>query len=521
MATDRPNIVLLVNDHQAYYRHGWDGGVRPMTPNFDRLAGEGALFERAYCSTPLCGPARRTLMTGLYPHNHRNYYNYSNPPYDHEIYLSRLAEHGYENIFIGKWHAGSGTALDFQAEGFSDEDYGNPYRTQEYKKYLKSRNLPDPEHCVEYFFSGPMMESQFPRMKKGPGYRSESSWSGEHAVGRTLSPKETHESFFLANLACDKLEQLSESASDRPFHLRVDFWGPHQPHFPTQEFVDLYDADEISEYGSFRDDLSGKPSPFWHDVHRPLADESNRFISPSPLAWREWQLIVARAYAHITMIDAAGGRILDKLDELGLADNTVLMWTTDHGDALASHGGRFDKGSFMSEEVIRVPLAIRHPDRAFVGQRITELVSGIDIAPTILDCAGLEFERPVDGKSILPLVKQESVRWREELLVETFGHGFGKRHQGRAVVSQDHKYVAWQDDLDELYDLVQDPFELQNLAGKSGSNRLLEEMQSRLATWISQTGDCYFNKPLSQKFIRDDENRLRELTERREAKGHS
>ena len=221
------------------------------------------------------------------------------------------------------------------------------------------------------------------------------------------------------------------------------------------------------------------------------------------------------------MIDAAGGRILDKLDELGLADNTVLMWTTDHGDALASHGGRFDKGSFMAEEVIRVPLAIRHPDRAFVGQRITELVSGIDIAPTILDCAGLEFERPVDGKSILPLVKQESVRWREELLVETFGHGFGKRHQGRAVVSQDHKYVAWQDDLDELYDLVQDPFELQNLAGKSGSNRLLEEMQSRLATWISQTGDSYFNKPLSQKFIRDDENRLRELTERREAKGHS
>tara|TARA_B100001971_G_C18094952_1_gene485573 strand:+ start:140 stop:814 length:675 start_codon:yes stop_codon:yes gene_type:complete len=221
------------------------------------------------------------------------------------------------------------------------------------------------------------------------------------------------------------------------------------------------------------------------------------------------------------MIDAAGGRILDKIDELGLADNTVVMWTTDHGDALASHGGRFDKGSFMAEEVIRVPLAIRHHDRAFVGQRIAELVSGIDMAPTILDCAGLEFNRPVDGKSILPLVKEESVRWRDDLLIETFGHGFGRRDLGRAVVSQDHKYVAWQDDLDELYDLVQDPFELQNVAGKSGSKGLLEEMQSRLSTWISQTGDSYFNKPLSQKFVRDDENRLRELKERQESMGQN
>ena len=208
-------------------------------------------------------------MTGLYPHKHRNYYNYSNPPYDHEIYLSRLAEHGYQNIYIGKWHAGSGTALDFQAEGFSCEDYGNPYRTQEYKDYLKSRKLPDPEHCVEYFFSGEMLETNFPAMKKGPGYRSEGSWSGEHAVGITLSPKETHESFFLANLACDKLEHLSKSAPDRPFHLRVDFWGPHQPHFPTQEYAELYDADEISEYGSFRDDLSGKPSVYWYDFQQP------------------------------------------------------------------------------------------------------------------------------------------------------------------------------------------------------------------------------------------------------------
>lgn len=454
-------------------------------------------------------------MTGLYPHNHRNYYNYSNPPYDHEIYLNRLAEHGYQNIFIGKWHAGSGTALDFQAEGFSCEDYGNPYRTQEYKNYLKSRNLPDPEHCVEYFFSGEILQKQFPAMKKGPGYRSEGYWSGEHAVGITLSPKETHESFFLANLACDKLEQLSESASDRPFHLRVDFWGPHQPHFPTQEFVDLYDPGKIFEYGSFRDDLSGKPSAYWYDFQYPLADESNRFVSPSPMAWSEWQVIMARAYAHITMIDAAGGRIIDKLHELGLADNTIVMWTTDHGDALASHGGRFDKGTFMSEEVIRVPLAVCRPGFIGAGQRIPALVSGIDIAPTILDCAGTGFMHSVDGQSILPLATRDPITWRDELLVETYGHGFGIRKMGRAVITQEHKYVAWQDDLDELYDFNQDPFELHNLVEENGAKGLLEDMQSRLSTWISHTGDLDFGKPLSQEFVRGDEQKFRELIERR------
>jgi arylsulfatase A-like enzyme len=514
----KPNIVLIVVDHQAYYRHGWDGGVRPQTPNFDRLASEGISFNRSYCATPLCGPARRTLLTGLYTHNHKNYYNYSEAPYDHEIYFDRLAEHGYRNYYFGKWHAGPGTPFDFHCEGFSDTDYGNPYITKEYHQYLKSRGLPRAEHLVERAFWNDLFLKLFPYLQIGNHYKCNRSWCGEHASGLTLTPKETHESFFLANLACDKLTELALAADDQPFHLRVDFWGPHQPHFPTKEFAELYDPDGIEEYGSFQDLLNKKPSFFFEDTNQPLSDMNNRFRVPSPLTWKEWQKIIARAYAHITMVDAAGGIILDKLDQLGLSDNTIVIWTADHGDALASHGGRFDKGSYMTEEVIRVPLAIRYPKEISPRQVSEELVCSMDLPITILDVAGTGFENKVDGQSLLPLFNGEANGWREDLMVETFGHGYGKFHNGRLVLAGNYKYITYAGEISELYDLKNDPYELHNLIDEPQYKKNVEDMQKRLKVLQHRSGDNGFDDKAFQKAIEADGDLLTALARRRETK---
>ena len=164
-------------------------------------------------------------------------------------------------------------------------------------------------------------------MRAGKLYRSEGDWCNEHASGITVTPKETHESFFLANLACAKLRELAKSDDDRPFHLRVDFWGPHQPYFPTKEFADLYNPEDIPMYGNFMDDLVEKPAVYRREWNTPL-HKDGKMVLPSPLPWSEWQKVIARAYGHITMIDAAGGMILDTLDELGLGDNTIVIWTT-------------------------------------------------------------------------------------------------------------------------------------------------------------------------------------------------
>ena len=242
------------------------------------------------------------------------------------------------------------------------------------------------------------MEREFPNLSVGESYRSDRYWCGEHAIGITTTPKETHEAFFLADLACDQLETLAADEDNQPFHLRIDFWGPHQPYFPTGEFAAMYDPEDIPVYGNFADTLEGKPDLYWNDPHRQLTDEDGRFVTPSQLDWGEWQRIIARAYAHITMVDAAGGLVLDKLEQLGLAENTLVIWTADHGDGLASHGGRFDKGSYLTEEVMRVPLAMRWP-----GQIPADQVS--EALPVALISRRLFWMRPMRNSSSLSMVK--------------------------------------------------------------------------------------------------------------------
>ncbi|MBN1640592.1 MAG: sulfatase-like hydrolase/transferase, partial [Anaerolineae bacterium] len=429
----RPNIVFLLNDHQAYYRHGWDGGVRPRTPHFDRLASGGIRFQRCYCATPLCGPDRRTLLTGLYAHTHGQHHNETDAPYAHQTYLDALAEAGYSNAYYGKWHAGPGTAREHRCAGFTMAGYGNPYLTDEYHAYLARHGLPQAEHLVERAFAVDNHRGMFPKLKEGARYRCEYTWCGEHALGLTVTPKETHEAFYLAHLACAQLEEWARAGAARPFHLRVDFWGPHQPYFPTPEYAALYDPTEIPVYGSFRSDLRGKPDLYHRERNVPLGID-NRLVIPNPLPWDAWQRILARCYAHITMIDAAGGLILDKLEELGLAEQTMVVWAADHGDAIACHGGHFDKSSSMPEEVLRTPLAIRYPGRVPPGQVSGHLVSHVDLAPTLLDAAGTGGGAGMHGRSLLPVCAGRGAAWRDSLLFETYGHGYGEEIVSRGVI---------------------------------------------------------------------------------------
>lgn len=492
MSEKKPNIIFLLSDHQAFYRHGWDGGVKPKRPYFDQFVAEGIEFTNAYCATPLCAPVRRTMLNGQFSHKHKNYFNTSAEPYTEENYLRKLHESGYKNFYYGKWHAGGGHAINNNmfTEGFSSEGYGNPYITDTYKDYLVKRNLPEATHLITHNFTPKRLydEGYFPDLEEGKLYQCKSSWSGEHAAGITVTPKDTHESFFLANLACDKLEELAKS--NEPFHLRVDFWGPHQPFFPTQEFVDMYNPDEILEYGNFRDDLKNRAEVHKMDGNRFISNEDDmKLIYPNPVPWNVWQKVLTLAYAHQTMIDAAHGRIIDKIKELGLDNNTVIIWATDHGDSLASHGGHFDKASFMSQEVMRVPMAIRWPKKLKPNQKLDHLVSNMDIPLTILEIAGTGFTQEVHGKSLLPICENPNSPWREDLMCETAGHGYVEKINGRMMVHGNHKLVLFENQLDELYDLEKDPYELHNLAYEDSYQEIKKDLLNRLARWQKETND--------------------------------
>lgn len=312
------------------------------------------------------------------------------------------------------------------------------------------------------------------------------NWYTENAIGVMTTPKETHEAFFLANLACNKLREIAESGNKQPFHLRVDFWGPHQPFFPAKEYLDQYDPREIQEYPSFRDDLQDKPNIYKYEHHYRIS-KNGKIIIPNPLPWSIWQKILQYNYAQQTLIDEAGGLILEALEELGLTENTFVVWLSDHGDSVGCHGGHFDKNAYMPEEMVRILFAVKYPDTIPAGQVRTELVSNVDLAPTILDIAGTNFKNLVHGKSLMPLCTQNKVDWREDLMCQTYGHF--TTHLGRLIVTNRYKYI-WNDgDMDELYDLEKDPFEMMNLINNNDYGDIIKDMKKRLTRWRQKTGD--------------------------------
>ena len=475
----RPNIIYLLWDHHAYYDHGESvEGPKILRPNSERIAKLGVEFTRAYTACPLCCPARRTMLTGLYPHNHGEIKNDTNHKYDREVYLEKLKEVGYKLFYIGKWHAGRGTAHQFGCEGFNYKGYGNPYLTPEYQAYLKEKDLPPFEVRIMHSFLDPDEPyNQALKIYEGELHKPEFLSLSEHAVGIMTTPKETHEAFFLAHLACRRLESLAESGNSSPFHLRIDFWGPHQPYYVPQEYYDMYDPKAIPELPSFRDDLNNKPR-IYRCNHDSKISEKGKLITPNPLDWEIWQEVLACNYAHQTLVDAAMGLILDKLEELGFSENTMLILSSDHGDAVGSYGGHFDKDAYMPETMIRVPFIISYPEVIPKNIKSDKLVSNIDLAPTILDAAGTNFSDPVDGVNLLSLFKEKMPEWREELMVQTHGHYI--EHLGRAVLYDRYKYIFNEGDMDELYDLTSDPHELNNLINIPKYDNILKIMKEKL-----------------------------------------
>jgi arylsulfatase A-like enzyme len=483
-----PNILLLVNDHQTYYGHGkMAGGPKIQRPNFERVSNQGIEFIQAYTACPLCGPARRAMLTGLFPHNHGELMNEVQSPFKNETYLDILSKNGYNNYYYGKWHAGPGTAKDHNTEGFSYPKFGNPYRTPEYRAYLNENDLPNFSVNVSLSFYNP----KWPRSKElgievGKSYSPKAKNYDESIFGLMETPRETHEAFFLANLACTQLEKIAKNENKQPFHMRVDFWGPHPPYFVSEEYLKLYNPKDIPIYPNFKDDLEGKPDIYQYDCYFPIS-ENGTLIQPNPLPWSEWQKALAYAYAHTSLIDDAGGKILDTLEGLGLSENTIVIWTSDHGDGLACHGGHFDKDCYLPEELLRIPMAIRYPNQIPQGQRCEKLISNVDLGPTILDFAGTSFPMNFDGKSLKSICFNEDIPWREDIMVETHGHKH--IHLGRALITERYKYVYNERYLDELYDLREDPYELNNLIENIDYKDKLIDLKKRLTLWRKKTND--------------------------------
>jgi arylsulfatase A-like enzyme len=342
-----------------------------------------------------------------------------------------------------------------------------------YHVYASQRGLGDARAHIEFNLNHPEWEGETLTL------HDPSPWHFMNGSGVLEGPPEGHEEQFVARLAIDRLRELSRSS--QPWSLVTSFWGPHHPYFPTEPYASMIDPETIPEYPSFDDDLRGRP--LRHHLYRGFRHTGSRRWRD----WAVWQRILARCYGQALQLDAAVGEVLDSLETLGVADDTLVIWCADHGDTVASHGGLWDKGSIFSEEVARVPMAIRWPERLTTSKTIDQLVSNMDVTATMLAAAGIAPPAEMDSRSLLPLAQGSGAEWPETIVCEHNGHG--QSIVQRIIYRGRFKYVAALYDGDELYDLVEDPYELSNLVDSSAHADVADELRVATIDHIERNED--------------------------------
>ena len=445
-AMNRPNIILFLTDQLRQDALGCYGNAICRTPNLDRLAAEGTVFDYAYTTSPVCSPARASLLTGLYPHNHGVMINtHIGPAWCRGLspelptFSGMLRDGGYALDYVGKWHV-------HQDRG--PEEYGfHRHVTPEAVRGGK------PETMVYIDFPG-----------------------GRQAVCGVLdAPKEQSYSWRCTDEGIAFIHE--RAAGEQPFFLRIDCTAPHFANIVPEPFASLHDPAAIPPWPNFDESFAGKPAAHlrkhreWH-----LEDKD----------WPWWRQAVARYYGDVALLDACLGRVLAAVAESGIADDTVIIFATDHGDSMGSHK-HFEKAGTMYEEVFRIPLIVKLPGAS--AQHSGRFVRLMDLMPTIVELAGIEPPAGIDALSLLPLLRGEQPSaWPDSVYCEQHGEVWGYQTQ-RMVRTHDWKYVYNAHDIDELYDVRNDPFEMRNRIDDPAARAVQQEMKGRLLGWNDATGD--------------------------------
>jgi len=452
------NFLIIITDQQRRDTLGAYGSQICRTPFLDTLAESGVRFDNAYAVCALCSPARSSIYTGVYPHRHGQVRNEIEFVDDVKLVSQYFREEGYNCGFVGKWHCGSEKLpRDFGFEGMNVPGYGNCAKTQEYQDYLRQNHL-EPGEIIPL----------------GTGWHSNVLLAGSRT-----GPVEASIPYFLAEETIRTLEQYKEAG--KPFLVFCNFWGPHAPYLPTEPYASMYDPNDIPPWGNFYESFEGKPN-----AHRRYRDA---FISTGGKlrTWEECAAWAAKYFGFVTMIDAQIGRILGALQELDLDTETVVLFTADHGDYTGAHGGIHDKDCMMYQEAYHIPFIARVPgieSPKVVGQPITNM----DISPTLLELAGIKAEAPMDGRSLCPLLsKERPAEWEDDVMCVWNGHHF--LYESRMVVDGRYKYVFNAPEIDEFYDLEQDPCEMRNLINDEAYGAEVAHMRSRLIHWAEKVDD--------------------------------
>ena len=452
--SDNPNVILILTDDQGIWAAGCYGNPEIRTPHIDRLAATGVRFENFFCTSPVCSPSRATLLTGRIPSRHgvHDWIRGGNIPPDAALYLEGqttytdvMAQHGYVCGISGKWHLG---ASQLAQHGFSHwfvhQRGGGPYNNAPMVR--DGKLVDEPGYVTHAITDDALQFIEAQAQARGP-------------LRGPFAP-------------------LRASAQGKPFYLSVHYTAPHSPWTGhPQDIVDSYDDCPFQSC----------PQEPRHPWAQPFVDEH--------LGNRE---SLKGYFAAVTAMDADVGRILDRLEALGLRRNTLVVFSSDNGYSCGHHGfwGK-GNGTFplnMYENSVKVPLLFSQPGRLPEGRVTSALASGYDLAPALLEYLNLPAQEtaPIEGdglpgRSFLPVLSGASEVGRDSVVVSDAYAEYGPT---RMLRTREWKYVhRYPYGPNELYDLTSDPDERQNLAGEPGQAHRIREMRQQLAEWFARYAD--------------------------------
>ncbi len=440
----RPNIVFVITDDQRWDSLGCTGHPAAKTPNIDRIAKEGVLFKNFFVCTPLCSPSRASFLTGLYPHKHQviNNDKLGLDVVSHTLttFPRQLRESGYETAFIGKWHMGLD---DSRRIGF------------------------------DTWFSF-----------KGQGVYIDGVVN-DNGAERQLDG-------YMTDTLNHAAVEFVKKPHSKPFCLYLAHKAVHFPYLPAKRHESLYSDYQFTPPPRDKDDLAGKP------VMRERGAKVNVLelegVAPEPGEPRRGrgqqpEAIVRDQLRCLAAVDEGVGELFAELESGGQLDNTILIYTSDNGYLMGEHN-QMDTKRWAYEEALRVPLLVRYPKLIAPGSVREAMVLNVDLAPTLLELAGVKSIVPLQGRSFVPLLNDPKAPWREAFLAEYFLEKCAPNvPTWQAIRTERWKYIHYltSDSLDELYDLQGDPHEFRNVVSEPNNQSTLDKLKTQLEGFLKET----------------------------------
>lgn len=438
-AGGRPNFIYIMTDDHAAHMLSAYGSAIASTPNLDRIADGGMLFENAFVTNSLCAPSRAVLLSGKYSHRNGQLSNRDTFDGSQQTFPKLMREAGYETALIGKWHLKSDPA------GF------------DYWKVLPGQ--------------GRYHDPEFIEMGK----------------------RVRHEGYVTDLITDFVLQWLENRPEERPFLLLYHHKAPHGPWEPDEKHRAMFAGETIAEPPHFHDDFSNRASAAAaseSDLEPELAARYTRWGSAPPpeldaLGRKKWvyQRYVKDYMRVVASVDDNVGRLLDYLDAAGLAANTAVIYTSDNGMFVGDHG-LFDK-RFMYEEPLRVPLLVRYPPIIRPGSRTAAMALNLDFAPTILDLAGIPVPEDMQGRSLQPVLRGGVPgNWRKSAYYHYYEYPSSHNvypHYG--VHTERYKLIHYYKPVDEweMFDIEEDPLELRSVYDDPQYAQVRAELEAELA----------------------------------------